>query len=496
VTEERPPEPRPSPQEAVPYLEELVRYAADRRYRFHTPGHIQGRGVHPLLLQAFGARTFDLDLCTGLGNLDGNVDSALVHAEQLAAEAWGAERTWFLINGSTAGNHTMLAATCAPGDTVLVSRNTHKSIVAALMMSGAVPAYIQAEIDPESHIAHGVTPAAVASALERRPEAKALLIVSPTYYGVCSDVAGIAEACHRKGVPLLVDEAWGPHFPFHQALPAHAISLGADAAVTSPHKLIGSLTQSAMLHVKGPLVDPDRFAVVLRMVQSTSPSCLLYAALDAARMQMATEGETLLQAAIGMAEDARTELNEHPRLHVIDKSLIGRYGVHAVDPTRLCVNVTGTGYTGYEVDHLLTAVHHVVVEMADFANVLANITIGHRPEDVTQLVRALMHIADVLHGGGPEPEGYVEHVSLDLPEQVMSPNGAFHARQERLPFERTAGRVSAELVASYPPGIPALVPGERVTAPLVEYLAAQVNAGCRMVGPEDPLLGTLRVVVE
>jgi arginine decarboxylase len=381
-------------------------------------------------------------------------------------------------------------------DVVLTSRNMHKSIISALVVSGARPVYLPPELDAENHVAHGVTPATLARGLEAHPEAKAVLIVSPTYYGACSDVRGLADAAHAHGVPLLVDEAWGPHFPFHPALPPPALRQGADAAVTGTHKLLGALTQASMLHVRGHLVDPDRVEVVARMFQSTSPSCLLYASLDVARHQMATEGERLLAQAITLAEDARVNLNTHPRLSVLDKRLAGTFGVTATDPTRLAVNVTRTGHTGYEVERILADTHGVQAEMSDFANVLANITIGHGRKEVERLCDALLAVADTLPPDRPDPHGFLERGLIVPPEQVCSPSEAFHARQERVPLGQAAGRVSAELAASYPPGIPVVVPGERLTANLVAHLDAQVAAGCRMVGPVDPRLRTIRVVSE
>ncbi|MDQ2825885.1 MAG: aminotransferase class V-fold PLP-dependent enzyme, partial [Actinomycetota bacterium] len=288
----------PLDQTAAPYFEALVRYAAVPRAAFHTPGHIQGHGAHKSLRDVVGDRVLSLDISPGLGNLDGVPGSALDQAQDLAAEAYGADRTWFLANGSTLGNQIMVTAVCHPGDVILTSRNTHRSIISALMIAGVRPLYIPAELDPESHIAHGVTPGQVEDALASHPEVRAVMVVSPTYYGVCSDVAGIAEASHRHGVPLLVDEAWGPHFPFHPGLPAHALSLGADMVVTGAHKLLSAFLQASMLHVRGDLVDQDRVEVVNRMLQSTSPSCLLRMSLDVARMQMATEGEALLSTAI------------------------------------------------------------------------------------------------------------------------------------------------------------------------------------------------------
>jgi arginine decarboxylase len=483
-------------QRRTPYFEALHAYASVPRDVFHTPGHIQGRGSHPLLGEIFSPATLALDLCTGLGALDGVADSALQQAEELAAAAYGADRSWFLVNGSTSGNQIMVISVCHPGDVILTSRNTHKAIVSALILAGVRPVYLPPELDPASHIAHGVTPATVDAGLTAYPEAKGVLIVSPTYYGTCSDVAGIAQVAHRHGVPLLVDEAWGPHLPFHPDLPSSALSLGADAAVTGTHKLIGAVTQASMLHVQGPLIDKDRIEVVSKLLLSTSPSCLFYASLDVARMQMATEGELLLHETIGLAEDARRALSEHPRLSCIDKRLIGSYGVHAIDPTRLCVNVVRTGHTGYEVDRILFDSYDVSVEMSDFANVLANVTIGHDRASVERLTSALLAIADKLNDPAPPVAGFLESGLVHLPEQVFSPTQAFHSRQQRVPLRDAVGRVSAELAASYPPGIPVVVPGERFTPELVEYLALQVEAGCRIVGPQDPKLDTIQVVCE
>ena len=485
-----------SDQRQAPYYDALLAYASVPRAVFHTPGHIQGKGSHPLLAEVFGPRTLELDLCPGLGSLDGVTESALRHAEDLAAEAYGADRSWFLVNGSTSGNQIMVISVCHPGDVILTSRNTHKAIISALILAGARPVYLPPELDPTSHIAHGVTPATVEAGLAACPEAKGVLIVSPTYYGTCCDVAGIAEVAHRHGVPLLVDEAWGPHLPFHPDLPSHALALGADAAVTGTHKLIGAMTQASMLHVRGPLIDKDRIEVVSKMLLSTSPSCLFFASLDVARMQMATEGEALLQETIVLAEEARSLLGEHPRLSCIDKSLIGSYGVEAIDPTRLCVNVVRTGHTGYEVDRILFDSFDVSVEMSDFANVLANITIGHDRQSVERLTSSLLTIADKLNDPAPPVAGFLESGLVHLPAQVLSPTEAFHARQERVPLSEAVGRVSAELAASYPPGIPVVVPGERFTPELVEYLRLQVEAGCRIVGPRDPLLDTIQVVCE
>ncbi len=266
--------------------------------------------------------------------------------------------------------------------------------------------------------------------------------------------------------------------------------------VTGIHKLLGALLQASMVHVQGPLVDPDRVEVVAAMIQSTSASALLRASLDVARMQMVTEGEALLDKAISLADEARDWIESHPRLSCLGKDLAGQHGVVAIDPTRLVVNVTATGRTGYQVDKVLHDEYLVTMELSDFANVLADVTIGHDRQDLIRLADALRAIADVPVAEGLNRKGFVEEALRVLPEQVLSPSQAFHAPQERVPLADATGRISAEMVATYPPGIPVLVPGERLTPEMVAHLALQVAAGGRIVGAADPRLNTIGVVEE
>jgi arginine decarboxylase len=483
-----------SGQAQAPYLDALERFAATQRVGFHVPGHVQGAGAHARLRSAFGDAVLRLDLCSGLEGPDGCPDSALEEAQRLAAEAFGADRTWFLVNGSTIGNQIMLSAVCRAGDRVLTSRNTHKSVLSALVVSGATPVYLPAETDPANHLAHGVLPESVVTALRSCPDAAAVMLVSPTYYGACSDIAAIADVCHGHGIPLLVDEAWGPHFPFHPELPAHALSLGADAAVTGIHKLLGALTQASMLHVRGPLIDPARVETVAELLQTTSPSCLLFASLDVARMQMATEGRSRYDSILTMAREARIRLNSTPGLSVLSEAIVGHFGVAALDPTRLCVNVAGIGRTGYDVASMLAQDYDIDVEMSDFTHVVANLTIGHTADDVHRLCDALEDVAASGRSGPTDPAGFIEALHFEQPVQAISPRAAFDSPHEALCLSDAVGRVAAELVASYPPGIPVIVPGERITRAIVDFLQAQLHAGARMVGVADPTLATIRVV--
>ncbi len=487
----------------TPYFDALLDYIEEKHVPFHVPGHKQGKGAHERIKSILGEKIFELDLCSGLEGIDDHSQpkAVLMEAEHLAAEAYGADQTFFLTNGSTQGNYAMLMAFAGHGEKIIIPRNAHRSIVSALILSGAIPVYVNPEVDDELHIAHNVTPESIERALIANPDAKAVLVVSPTYYGVTCNLRRIADIAHAHGKPLLVDEAWGPHFAFHPDLPESALSAGADACVTGMHKLLGSFTQSSMLHVRSERVNIAHVNSVLRVIQSTSPSCLLLASLDVARMQMATEGELLLSKAIALAEMARSELNCVKNLYSFGRDIIGRPGVADVDPTRLTVTVVGLGFSGYAVDRILRRNYGIQVELSDLFNVLFNITIGDSEEDVEKLVSALSDLAlgdgsrwldrsETRLGGGHIRRARLPH----QPEQSLSPREAFFSKHETVPLDKAIGRICAEIVASYPPGIPALSPGEIITRELVDYLKTELAAGIYIQGPEDPTLSTIKVV--
>ncbi|MHB0975579.1 MAG: aminotransferase class I/II-fold pyridoxal phosphate-dependent enzyme [Candidatus Aquicultorales bacterium] len=493
-------------QTETPYFDALLRYVEEDHLPFHVPGHKQGKGAHPKIKEILGEKVFELDLCSGLEGIDDHSQptAVLMEAEHLAARAYGADQTFFLTNGSTQGNYAMLMSFVGHNEKVIIPRNAHRSIASALILSGAIPVYVIPEVDDDLRIAHNVTPESVERALVDHPDAKAVLLVSPTYYGVACDMKRIAEIVHAHGKPLLVDEAWGPHFAFHPLLPESALSAGADVCVTGIHKLLGSFTQSSMLHVRTERADIAHVNSILRIIQSTSPSCLLLASLDVARMQMATEGERLLQDAIELADEARARLSMVPGLYSFGREILGRPGVAEIDPTRLTVQVVETGFSGYAVDKILRRSYGVQVELSDLFNVLFNVTIGDRREDMGKLVEALSDFAI----SSSEPK-WSEYDALRLapgvrtrvkiphhPEQAMTPREAFFSPHEKVPLDLAAGRVCSEIVASYPPGIPALSPGEIITPDLVSYLKAELDAGIYIQGPEDPSLDTLKVVAE
>jgi lysine decarboxylase len=355
-----------SEQPTAPYLDAVIAYGFRGAGRFHVPGHKGGQGADPGLLHALGEDALLLDVPQDIRGIDvGPPPTPYERAERLAAEAYGARRSWFLTNGATQGNHALCLALAPLGAPVVAQRNSHASIVDGLVLSGGRPTFVAPEYDPELGMAHGVTPEALAAALERTPGARAAFIVSPTYYGMAADVAACAAVCAAAGVPLVVDQSWGAHFGFSDLLPAGALALGADAVLTSTHKLAGSLTQSAILHLGDTgRIDEAALARAVRIVRSTSPSSLLMASLDAARRQLAVHGEQLLHETVAAIGAARAKLHAIDGVELLDQELVGRPGIAAYDPLRIVLDVRGTGCTGMELADALRRMYDVHAELA------------------------------------------------------------------------------------------------------------------------------------
>lgn len=459
--------------------------------------------MHPRLRDFIGDKVLSIDLTQIRGLDDLNApEGPIQEAHELAAAAYGSDHSYFLVNGSTAGNQAMLMTALRPGDTVLLPRNSHKSATSALIMSGTKPVYMRPEVDQSLHIDHCVTPATVAAALEENPEARAVFITSPTYYGATADLAAIERIVHARGKLLLVDEAWGPHLHFHPELPPSATSMGADVCVNSTHKLLAGMSQASMLHTCGSRIDRGRLRSTLRLFQSTSPSLVLLASLDVARMQMATVGEELLTQALGLARDARRRLNLIPGIYCMGTDQVGKPGIDGYDETRIVITVKGLGYTGYEAEQILRLRYNVQVELADLFNVVALVTIGDRRESIDRLVNAVSELAredrpiDIY-----APTGILQrrlkqgsYELPTIPEQVVTPREAFLADHVEIPFGKSAGKVCAEVVTPYPPGIPILCPGERITPDIIDYLRLELKAGVHMQGPADTKLRRIRVL--
>jgi arginine/lysine/ornithine decarboxylase len=367
-----------------------MRAYADRHevIAFHTPGHKQGAGMESEFRVLVGHGALRMDL-TELDELDDlhHPEGVIAEAQTLAAEAFGAEATYFLVNGATAGIHAMVGAVCNPGDALIVPADAHPAVAGGMTLAGARPVFLSVPPDHDGHLAPAVTPEAVAAALSAHPEARAVLVTSPTPFGVCADLAAIAQLCHALGKPLLVDESHGAHFHFHRGLPPSAMACGADMAVQATHETLPALAQAAMLHMRGERVSRPRVRNVLQLIQSSSPNYLLMASLDTARRQMAVNGQGLLDGAIALAHDARHRLGALPGLQ-----LLGPVGHVAVDPTRLTVRVTALGLTGFQVQAQLRA-RDIQPEAAAPDHVRLVIGLGTTVRDVERLVAAFTAIA-------------------------------------------------------------------------------------------------------
>jgi lysine decarboxylase len=498
------PRPNVAEQPRAPYLEAVAAYGLRGSTRFHVPGHKGGGGADPGLSSALGPEALLLDVPQDIEGIDvGPSPTPYERAERLAAEAYGAERCWFLTNGATQGNHALCLALAGPGRRVLLQRNSHASMIDGLVLSGGLPRFVAPEYDPELGMAHGVTPAALAAALDRGGPVDAAFIVSPTYYGMAADVAGCAEVAHAAGVPLIVDCAWGSHFGFHAALPASPLQLGADAMLASTHKIVGSLTQSAMLLVgSSARVDADAIARAVRLVRSTSPSALLMASLDAARRQLAVHGELLLDRTIRAAARARAAIDQIPGCEVVDERWVGRPGIAGWDPLRIVIDVRGTGLTGYEVASALRASYDIHLELATHTTVVLVLGIGQPVEPLDRVAHDLAEtVKRISPASVPAGTEAGSSVLTEAPtelgyEPAVAPRDAFLGRSEAVPVHEAVGRVSTEAIAGYPPGVPTLLPGELVTAEVVSYLRALVAAGARLHGAADPSFETLRVLVD
>ncbi|MGH7738408.1 MAG: aminotransferase class I/II-fold pyridoxal phosphate-dependent enzyme [Candidatus Tyrphobacter sp.] len=492
-------------QTKTPYFQALLDYVDAGVIPFHTPGHMQGIGMEPSFREFVGDNVCAIDL-TPMPGLDDLLQptQAVKEAQELAADAYGADRTFFLINGSTSGNQCMMMAAVNPGEKIAVPRNSHKSMLGGLIMSGARPIYMTPEVDERLHMDNCVTPQTIARTIEEHPDLAAVYVVTPTYYGVAADIAEIVRIVHEAGKVLLVDEAWGPHFHFHPDLPLSATRAGADLTINSTHKMLSSFSQCAMLHQKGERVRVDRLQTVIKMFLSTSPNLPMVASLDVARKQMATQGEALLGRTIAIARDARERINRIEGLFSFGDELKGSPGVFDVDPTKLVVTVTGLGYTGYEVSALLRRRYNIQVELADLFNVVALFTIGTTEQAAHRFVTALEEIAtderpvDMFARSGILSQRLKRgrFYFPKTPPMRMPPREAFLAPTEFVTFRKSKGRICAETIAPYPPGIPVVAPGEELTDEILSYLRLELKAGVRIQGPYDDELRRIRVVKE
>src|SRR5918992_347217 len=485
-----------SDQPTAPYLDAVVAYAFRGPARYHVPGHKGGPGADPGFRKAIGPDGLAADVPQDIHGIDlGPSPTPYERAERLAADAFGAARSWFLTNGATQGNHALCLALAPLGARIVAQRNSHASIVDGLVLSGGVPSFVAPEYDAERGITHCVTPAALEEALREAPDANAAFVVSPTYFGMAADVMGLADVAHAAGVPLVVDQSWGPHFGFHDELPPTALSQGADVMLTSTHKIAGSLTQSAMLHVgHGDRVDAGAIARALRLLRSTSPSSLLIASLDGARRQLALHGEQLLWETLNAIEVAREKLRTIEGIALVDAALVGQMGVAAYDPLRIVLDVRGTGRTGYEIADALRRSYDVHVELPMQATVVFVVGLGESAAALRRLAGDVEEVVKRLSEPGATAPIVPPRASLRN-EVALPPREAFLGAAEQVAVDDAVGRISCESIAAYPPGVPALLPGERIHAETIAYLRELAESGARLHGASDPKFETINVLV-
>lgn len=470
----------------TPLFDAMVNLAESRKVSFHTPGHKSGKGISTRFRKFVGTKIFAIDLTT-LDEVDSlqNPTGVIKEAQELAAKASGADRSYFLVNGTTVGNHAMVASTTEPGDTVLIARNCHRSVLTGLIVSGARPVFFQPTFDRELKLTLNVTFETVKQAVDANPGARALLITSPNYYGLCADIERIIPYAREKGLIVLVDEAHGPHLKFNPKLPKCALDAGADLCVQSTHKIVGGMTQASMLHARAGRVNLDDVTKTLKLLQTTSPSYILMASLDLARMQMATEGRKLLDRTIKLAESARNKIARISGVSCFGRDRAKQAGMSNMDVTKLTITVSDLGLSGYHVSQMLNARFGIQVEMADPFHILVIVSIGDRQDDLDRLVEALRQIAaETGLQGTLLPLDRVHPPVLDN-RFIMTPRDAFYSDTELIPVGGSAGRVCAEIVTVYPPGIPLFVPGEEISQGAIDYITNMAGLGAIIDGLND-----------
>lgn len=495
-------------QNRTPLLDAIVEYTKERPVYFKIPGHRYEKGISPRWRKWTGDGIFQFDLteAEGLDDLH-EPEGVIKEAQELAAEVFQAKKTYFLVNGTTCGNEAMVLASVKEGEKIMVARNAHKSVLMGLTLGGAVPIYLMPEQDPKTGLWGSLSPEKVEEGFREHPDCKAVFLVSPTYYGVCSDVKKIAEICHRHGAVLLVDEAHGGHLYFQKEggktenLPQGAIAQGADLCAQSMHKVTGSLTQSSLLHIGSDRVDLGRLEACLHMVQSTSPSYLLMTSLDAARYELALHGEEMLERGYELAQTAREAIQKIPGITCIGKEAIGET-IHDLDLVRLVITAAELGMSGYELADRLYEDYQIGMELADDRYVVAVVTYANEEEDMERLIMALHNISQKERDKKQNKEQKQQTQKTNgkscaipkIPPMIYTPRQAFFMEKKRIPWEEAKGKIAAEALIPYPPGIPLVNPGETLTEEIWEYMDHYRREGLHFHGTSDTMLKTYCVL--
>ncbi|MBQ4283876.1 MAG: aminotransferase class I/II-fold pyridoxal phosphate-dependent enzyme [Lachnospira sp.] len=478
-------------QTRAPIYEALENFRKQRVVPFDVPGHKRGRG-NPELTEFLGQQCVSVDVNSmkPLDNLCHPI-SVIKEAEQLAADAFGAAHAFLMVGGTTSAVQSMVLTACKRGDEIILPRNVHRSVINALVLCGAVPVYVNPEVDHRLGISLGMKLEQVERAIKEHPNAVAVLVNNPTYYGICSDLRGIVKLAHEHGMLCLADEAHGTHFYFGKDLPVSAMEAGADMASVSMHKSGGSLTQSSFL-LAGPNIHEGYVRQIINLTQTTSGSYLLMSSLDISRRNLALRGEKIFEQVKEIAEYARNEINSIGGYYAFGPELINGDSIYDFDPIKLSVHTLDIGLAGIEVYDLLRDDYDIQIEFGDIGNILAYLSIGDRAQEVERLVTAL---ADIRRRFKGDKNGLMSQEYIP-PEVVKSPQEAFYSKKVSKPIMETEGMVCSEFVMCYPPGIPILAPGEKITADILRYIQYAKEKGCSMTGPEDPEIEYLNVLVE
>ncbi|SFI36670.1 Arginine/lysine/ornithine decarboxylase [Tindallia magadiensis] len=480
----------------APLFEALLTYVDNETIPFHVPGHKKGVGIDRFFREFIGTNAMAIDV-TVFEQVDSlhHPSGCIAEAQKLAADAFQADHTFFCVHGTSGALHAMMLSVLREGDKIILPRNVHKSVTTGLALIGAIPIYIQPEIDPLTGTALNVTPEAVKKALHEHPDTKGVLVINPTYFGVAADLEVIAKLVHQHHIPLMVDEAHGPHLSFHKDLPMSAMEAGADICAQSTHKIIGSLTQSSMLHVQGKRVDHRKVQAALNLLHTTSPSYILLASLDVARRQMMTEGFQLLEKTQFLSHQARERINTIDGFHCFGAENIGKPGFYDFDSAKLTITCQNFGISGHQLEEILSKEFHIQPELSDLYNVLCTLSIGNTQEQVDALISALQSIRNRYDQRRVPSCSKTDIVILPpLPLQKLSPREAMHCHTLVLPLWESIGHISAEFLMVYPPGIPILCPGELISEELVLYIETQREAGLWIQGTEDPTVRHIRIV--
>jgi arginine decarboxylase len=481
----------------APMLEALQDFWARNDLVFGPPGHRQGRGIDPRVLSLMGEGVFASDVLS-LNGLDDRRQSQgfLSDAQDLMADAVGAEKAFFSTCGSSLSVKSAMLAVAGPGEKILISRNAHKSVISGVIINGTHPVWVHPHFDPERTIAHPPEPNDVRRALEANPDAKGMLLITPTDWGTCADIQGVADVCHEFGIPLIVDEAWGAHLPFHDDLPTWGMDADADVVVTSVHKMGGAVEQSSVFHLQGDRVDPQVLKQREDLLGTTSASSLVYCSLDGWRRHMVEQGRDLLGRVIELARETRERIGRIDGLRLMGDEVIGAQMAFELDPLVLTIDVRDLGISGFQAAEIARTKHHVDFGASDSHRVVARLTHSDDKDTLDVLVQTLTALTkDAQQAETPHPVQLPSPGALEL-ETVMAPRDAFFARIEQVPVEEAEGRIAAEMVSPYPPGVPVLAPGERITRESLDYLTSGVEAGMLIPDAADPQLSSLRVVKE